>query len=74
MLYRDEPDVKDIDMLHAPDYGQMGLQQLTNKMKERKKRDCEIETSMLYVLHFQFAVIYFNTMSEFPILSNITLI
>ena len=49
MLHRDVPEVKDIDMLHAPDYGQMNLLSLTTKLSERKKRDLHIETAMLYV-------------------------
>ena len=42
-LHRDEPDVKDIDMLHAPDYGKLNLTDLTKKVKERKMKDLHIE-------------------------------
>ena len=49
MSHRDQPEVKDIDLLHAPDYGKMTLSALKKKMQEQKIRDSQIETSMLYV-------------------------
>ena len=45
-IFREAPEVKDIDMLHAPDYGILNLSSLRQKVNERKMRDLEIENSM----------------------------
>ena len=36
-------------MLHAPDYGQLNIDNLKMTLNYRKKKDKHIETSMLYV-------------------------
>ena len=45
-VIRDEPEVRDLNMLHASDYGNMSFDQLERKLNERKKKDTEIQRSM----------------------------
>ena len=43
---REVPEVKDIDMLHALDYGTFNLNQLKNTLRLRKMKDKHIEKTM----------------------------
>ena len=49
LLYSGNAEVKQIDMLHAADYGQMNLANLKEELDSRKKFDKQIETKMQYV-------------------------
>ena len=47
--------VKDLDMLHALDYGELNLKQLQTKISERRVKDKVIEKSMeleIFILPF----------------------
>ena len=46
-LFRDIPNVKDIDMLHAENYSEMDLKELKAKTKERKGKDNSLQSSMM---------------------------
>ena len=37
--YRPHPKIKQLDMLHAVDYANMGLDQMNRKLQESKKND-----------------------------------
>ena len=50
---RENESVCDVDMLHAADYATMNLNQLKNKMLERKEKDNYIQTMMMYSLLIQ---------------------
>ena len=38
-IFRPHPKVRDMDMLHASDYANMGMQQMEKKLNENKKKD-----------------------------------
>ena len=46
--YRENEAVKNIDMLHAPDYSAMGLNKLVTTIQMRKKVDSDIKKNMRY--------------------------
>ena len=45
-LFRLHPKIKNIDMLHAPDYVNMKRSQMENKMSECNKKDVEVTRAM----------------------------
>ena len=42
VYFRGHPKVKRVDMLHAPDYANMQMGQMTRKLKDSKVSDAQI--------------------------------
>ena len=50
-LQRDTDSVRDIDMLHAPDYTNMSLGKLLSTVNQRKAKDAEIKNNIRFIFH-----------------------
>ena len=46
LTFRLHPKIKNLDMLHAPDYSNMKLDQMQKKLETCKQKDAEIAKAM----------------------------
>ena len=49
---REHPQVRDVDMLHAPDYSCLEVGQLRTMLNARKKRICHCRNHCKILLHY----------------------
>ena len=45
-VFRDHPQVREVDMLHVADYGNMDLSKLKSNLLQRKRKDISLRKSL----------------------------